>query len=1103
MLPSYRVLNFGLAVLAAAGLFALTTVTPLAQSNQLSSPTSHVSDLAGVIDPQTKSRLESLLANLKDKTKIELYVAMVDSTDGEAIDIFSQRLATKWNVAAKTSRTKSLLMVVSAASKTSFTQISRTAQTQLPDGVLGEMSYRMRGPLSDGRFAEAIDEGVHVFVNAIAEKIGFNATELEPASVAVEKSVSATESPQTVLVSVSDLEKTRPRVVADATRAQDPQPTPAESPKAEPTPSETPTPAESPTPSESPKPSDSPTPEATASETPKAEPSPAETIKTESTTTEAPKTEETPKTEAAKSPRRNLSAKGSTTVTKKPSSPKALPAAQPLEPEDEVETVSLTLVLPLAERTVKLKEFLNTHPDSKECPRAIEYLVSAHAQLGDQKLKNGDNAGGVEQLLLAIDEADNTTSDKLFSGVISQIPMNLYLRAERDAAFKAAENVERKFGSDPKRLLSVAGFYLGIERGDEAIRLADNAIKLAPDMAEAHRMRALGLHISLRLDEAAAEYKKTLELDPTSKVSRVSLADLYRASGKAEQALALYNEELASDPKDRAARAGKVISLLELSRRDEANAELDAALKDEPRNLPLLAGTAYWFAAHGNNEKAFDLARQAVTVESRYTWSQIALAHAYLGSKQPLDAERAMRYAKQYGKFSTLNYELATVLAWMGLYQEAFDALRDSFEIKDGQIQTRLAGHLPASDSGFLELLAPERRAGIFQATSPDTAENAKLLKALLAFNTAITPAEGEKVNESAAVAAAQDFAAGTDNMRAFRQLYAASRLLRNGVGASAALELVVAAKKASDDALNTPVLTLAVQADEFRDLRARSIASGAVPDVAEAPRNVLTNILKGRIEDLHGWVLFNQEKYPEAIDHLKQAAEILPAGTPVWRGALWHLGVVYEQTGKKEQALDYYIKSYSGGEPDTVRRSVIEQLYRKVNGSLDGLEQRLSGANTDVAKAEPAPAATETPQPVASETPQPAPSETPKPEPSPAPSESPEPQSQSTVNQPISEESLRSLATRKRSTIKITGRIVDANKAPLANATVVLISPSGSVIAATTDSEGNYSFTVAPSQKTYRVIPSKDGFSFAPLDRTLAALIDDQKDVDFVGSKP
>ena len=67
---------------------------------------------------------------------------------------------------------------------------------------------------------------------------------------------------------------------------------------------------------------------------------------------------------------------------------------------------------------------------------------------------------------------------------------------------------------------------------------------------------------------------------------------------------------------------------------------------------------------------------------------------------------------------------------------------------------------------------------------------------------------------------------------------------------------------------------------------------------------------------------------------------------------------------------------------------------------------------------------------------------------------------------------------------------------------TVVLISPSGSVMAATTDNEGNYSFKVAPSEKTYRVIPSKDGYTFTPLDRALPGLFEDLKEIDFVGIK-
>src|ERR1051326_4362021 len=1069
MLPTYRALNFALALVAAAGLFVLSTVTPLAQSTQLPSPTSHVTDPAGVIDPQTRARLETLLANLKDKTQIELYIAMVENTGNEDVAAFSQRLATSWNIAARTSRTKTLLMVVSAASKSSFTQSARIMQSQLPEGVLGEMSYRMRGALSDGRFTDAISEGVHVFVNAVAEKIGFNAADLEPSTtVAGDKPAVSADAPQPVPVSATEADKTRPRVVGEATKPQDPQPAPSgDTPKSEPTPSETPKPETAP--AETPKPEATP-----VAETPKPETAPAvETAK--------------PETSESDKPRRDITATGTTNITKRTAKTSQLKPAQAADAEDEEETVALMLVLPAADRIVKLKDFLDTHPDSKERAHATEYLVSAYAQLADQKLKNGDTIGGIADLQHALDTADNTTTDQLFSGVIAQIPLNLYLRGERETAFKAARSVEAKFGSDPKRLLTIATFYLSVERGDEALRLADAALKLAPDLPEAHRMRALGLHLNLRLDEAADEYKRTLELEPSSKETRVSLADVYRASGKPEQALALYNEELTADPKDRAARAGKVVSLLELSRLDEANAEIEAALKADPQNLPLLTGAAYWFTAHGDNNKAFVLARQAVSVESRYTWAQIALAHAYLAAKQPLDAERAMRYARQFGKFPTLTYELASVLASMGLYDEAVEVLRESFSVNDGQISTRLAGHVPATGTSFIELLAPERRAAIFQTPAPDTPENAKMLKALLAFNTATTPAEGEKVNETAAVAAAQDFASGTDAMRAFRQLYAASRLLRSGAGVSTALDLVAAARKASGDALSTPVLTLAVQADEFRDLRARAISNGDVPEVAEAPRNVLASILKGRLEDVEGWALLDEANYTDAIAHLKKAAEILPEMTPAWRSALWHLGAALEQSGQKEQALDAYIKSYQGGDENTVRRSVIEELYKKVNGSTEGLDARLAAPATAPATSDAAPAPAQSPaanpsQSPATATPSESPAATPSESPAPtatqtpAPSETPTP-SPSSVTKPdatetpqptkeMSDEDLRNAAARLRSTVKITGRILDGDKNGIANVTVVLISPSGSVLAATTNKDGAYSFTVSASQK-------------------------------------
>ena len=88
------------------------------------------------------------------------------------------------------------------------------------------------------------------------------------------------------------------------------------------------------------------------------------------------------------------------------------------------------------------------------------------------------------------------------------------------------------------------------------------------------------------------------------------------------------------------------------------------------------------------------------------------------------------------------------------------------------------------------------------------------------------------------------------------------------------------------------------------------------------------------------------------------------------------------------------------------------------------------------------------------------------------------------------------------RTTVTITGRVRDAGGHPLANVVVVLISAQGTVLASTTDEQGTYSFTVALSSSThgYRIIPSRDGLVFEPLDRILPSVSDDAKELDFVG---
>ncbi len=1045
--------------------FLSVGVVQLAQTtSQMPARTGYMNDFAGVVDGKTRRQLDEVLKNVHQKTGIELVIATFESTAGQEIFVFSRQLASDWDVGVRTSTKRSLLLVVAAREKQSFALFSKAAQADLPEGVLGAMSQRMRTLINAGEFTDGLSAGVERFVSVVAQKLALDPAVFNPSPETAAATPSATDPP-----AIKPGNETRPRIAKTTVTGTTTVRPAATEPK----------------------------PAAIDAKPAPVEPKPLIVDAAPATVkTSPPRVEKTPA--------------------------KISEADALLADEDESEEVELTLTLPLDERVAKLKTFIGEHPDSKSKPRAIEILISAYAAQGDQKLKKGDSTGGLQQLMLAITEVPATASESLFSGVISQIPLNLYMRGERAAAIKAAQDVEAKFGGDPKRLLAMSAFYVAIEQRGEATRTATKAVSLAPDLAEAHQGLGLALHISLRLDEATAEYKRALELDSNSKTARRGLADLSRALGKPEEALALYRQQLTADPNDKAARAGLVLSLFDLGRMTEAQSELAAALKTDPRNLALLTGAAYWFVAHNDSDTGLVHGRKAIEIEPRYTWSYVAVARGLIAQKKPLEAERAIRFARQFGNFPTLDYELANALAAAGLYGEASEVLVKFFSVKDGQIESQPGGQDSARGANFIDLLAPERRGSIFQFAPADTEPNAKMLKALLTFTTSLSN-DSRSINEEAAIAAAREFAAGNDSARVFRQLYAASLLLQRRVGFQTAFELAEAARSSADAGMTVPALTVAVQADEYRDIRAQAIVSGGTPDIPEAPRNVLSNLLRGRIEDISGWARFNQDRLDEAVDHLKRSVNILPEGTPAARNSLWHLGSALERQDKKEEALANYIKSYNAGEPDSIHRSVIESLYRKVNGSLTGLDEQIGPAaiaatngqssvrndvRTDPVSVPARPVSQPVSPPASSPESQPAltsipvsggagsgstPAATPAPESTSAPAAAP-PLKTPAVAAPGPERSVEST----NQSVRISGQMKDAGKNPIANVVVVLISAQGAVLTSTTDREGNYSFTVAPSTQGYRLIPSKDGFIFEPVDRVLIGVTNDWKRMDF-----
>jgi protein involved in polysaccharide export with SLBB domain len=143
-------------------------------SLRLPTPITHVNDLAGVVDEKTKQRLENTLKNLKRRARIEFKLATVETTAGHDIFDFSRQLARDWDVGSRNNAKKTLLLVLAVKERTLFIQFSRAAQTELPEGILGEVRQRMLESVGTGRFSEGLMNGIQHFVNTLAQKIGFS-----------------------------------------------------------------------------------------------------------------------------------------------------------------------------------------------------------------------------------------------------------------------------------------------------------------------------------------------------------------------------------------------------------------------------------------------------------------------------------------------------------------------------------------------------------------------------------------------------------------------------------------------------------------------------------------------------------------------------------------------------------------------------------------------------------------------------------------------------------------------------------------------------------------------------------------------------------------
>jgi uncharacterized protein len=171
-----------LAILCCACLFVVCASraraqTPTPEFQVPQSTGDAVNDFAGVIDAQTKQRLETILINLKREQKIEFAVVTVRNTGGRDIFDYAYALGMQWGIGPAEGNKEGLLLVAAIDDKRYHTLVSRHLQGELTDGVVGSIQRQYLVPaFRAGNYGQGLMDTVRAYIDTLAEKRGFSTT---------------------------------------------------------------------------------------------------------------------------------------------------------------------------------------------------------------------------------------------------------------------------------------------------------------------------------------------------------------------------------------------------------------------------------------------------------------------------------------------------------------------------------------------------------------------------------------------------------------------------------------------------------------------------------------------------------------------------------------------------------------------------------------------------------------------------------------------------------------------------------------------------------------------------------------------------------------
>lgn len=650
-------------------------------------------------------------------------------------------------------------------------------------------------------------------------------------------------------------------------------------------------------------------------------------------------------------------------------------SAQALSPQEALDRARTAPAQ--QERINLLEKFVAANRGTALENEARELLMREYALKGEQALREANPQLAMQVFKAAFRAAPAAIDDKIFGQYIFPMPMAVNAFGYRVESADLMRSFEPRFEAEPNRLVQIGFFYVQIEAPFEAVRVLERAVRLAPQDHRAHNSLGTAYLISLRLDDAAAEFQRAIELNARDEFANVNLGNLARAMGDNERAVSYYRKQISLKPEDAEAHGGLAIALLALGRDEEAAPEIKRAEELGPSDYRFLTQLSFFYLTRKKPALARPLIERAARIEPRYAWMFIAKAETDVLEGKFGDALATLISAQGQAGFATLTFGLAKALMSLDGYDQATEVIGKAITVNgDGEFEALLGGAIKARSLRLDLLLERERQAALFLSYDPTTSFQYRVAEAIaridhytkvaLAGRKPLTqpaarkrgrpgqpkaagPAEDDDTKGAtrprratvepsltAELSAGRDvnlpgmadllraittFTTLDDGRQAFRMVWVARRLTEADIALDAAEQLARRAIAIADTATEP---------------------AGSMRDAPALDRQGRRAMFLGRAYDALGWALFKKGNMRGALESLIKSVDVYPTSLDR-KIAIWHLAVATQEAGDDRRALELYIASYEPESPTaSVRRAQIEALYKRVNGSLAGLDQKL-----------------------------------------------------------------------------------------------------------------------------------------------------------------